>query len=300
MEGDRPLQALFYMLAAQFLFSSNILLLRVTELMERSHGDPGFKLSPWEAMLYRSVLLLLWCAFCLWRRPGKALETREKFWLGARGVAGVLSLTAYYYAVLHIPLGMASLFSNSSPLYVTVLALLFGGELLTRMRWVSLFGGFLGVALVVWGGSLNQNSIDPFALLIAASSGPLAATAYFSIRQLKNIRNEQIMIALGLAGTVLAAPVLLFKGSAFPKSMIAHAWLVASVIPAIFAQECLTRAFRAAPASQVTPLQYTGPLFSTFFALIFLGERIPLASGFGIAVVVLFGLAIPYWEAKRS
>lgn len=300
MNSDRPLRALVYMLAAQFFFSSNILLLRITERTEQESGAGAYHMSPWEPMLCRSLLMSAWCLLSLWRVPGRTLEGRENFWLWARGVAGVLSLTAYYYGVLHIPLGMASLFSNSSPLYVTLLALFFTGEILSRRGWLALIGGFAGVALVASGAGSDAHAIAWGALAIAALSGPLSATAYFSIRQLKRIRNEQIMLSLGLAGSILSLLVILWRGEQFPRSEGALFFLMLSTLPAILAQECLTRAFRSAPASQVTPLQYTGPIFSTVLAWIFLDESLPWVAGLGIALVLFCGLFLPLLEASRG
>jgi drug/metabolite transporter (DMT)-like permease len=300
LKTDRPLRAFLFMLLAQFCFSSNILLIRMSERGESLATGQAFKLTPWEPMLLRSLALSLFCLILLRRYPARRLEPRENFWMWARGTAGVLSLTAYYYGVLHIPLGMASLFSNSSPLYVTVLAVLLGHELITRARGMALLLGFAGVALVGLGINIgNSHDIDFHDVLIAMLSGPLSAAAYFSIRMLKRVRNEQIMLSLGLAGSILSVLMLLIMGTRFPQSTIGWAWLIASILPAIAAQQCLTMAFRLAPATQVAPLQYSAPLFSGALAYIFLQETIPPLSLFGMAIVIIFGLALPYWEAKR-
>jgi drug/metabolite transporter (DMT)-like permease len=301
IKTDRPLRAFLFMLLAQFCFSSNILMIRLSERGESQAMGQTFKLTPWEPMLLRSLALSLFCLILLRRYPGRKLEPKENFWMWARGTAGVLSLTAYYYGVLHIPLGMASLFSNSSPLYVTVLALLLGHEVITRSRGIALLLGFAGVALVGLGINIgNSRDIAFHDVLIAMLSGPLSAAAYFSIRMLKRVRNEQIMLSLGLAGSILSVLMLLIMGTRFPQSTIGWAWLIASILPAIAAQQCLTMAFRLAPATQVAPLQYSAPLFSGALAFIFLQETIPPLSLLGMAVVIVFGLALPYWEAKRN
>lgn len=295
---DQPLKALGFMLAAQACFSLNILLLRVSERAESLGSGLSFHLRPWEPMLYRSVAMVAWCCFCLWRRPGDTLDQREKIWLLSRGGAGVMSLSAYYYGVLHIPLGMASLFSNSSPLYVALLATLVGGEKLTRSRYGSLVFGFAGISLVGLGATQGALSIRSLDLLIAALSGPLSAMAYFSIRQLKRIRNEQIMLSLGLGGALLSLLMISAQGFRLPSQPLAHVWLLVSVPPALFAQEFLTRAFRCAPASQVAPLQYTGPLFSLLLAWWVLGEMIPTISLLGMGLVLIFCMLIPYLELR--
>ncbi len=301
LKTDRPLGAFLYMLLAQFSFSCNILLIRMTERGESQAIGTPFKLSPWEPMVLRSMAMAVLCIVLLRRNPGHKLQPSEHFWLWARGTAGVLSLSAYYYGVLHIPLGMASLFSNSSALYVTVLACFMLHERLTKWRSLALVLGFAGVALVGLGAkSGTGHSIDFHDVLIAMLSGPLSAAAYFSIRMLKHIRNEQIMLSLGLAGTILGLVMLLIFGSHFPHSTVGWMWLIASILPALAAQQCLTMAFRLAPASQVAPLQYSAPLFSGVLAYSFLQETIPPLSLLGMAVVILFGLFLPYWEARRS
>ncbi len=300
MQEDRPLHALAYMLSAQFCFSSNILMVRLSERAERLWQGPSYHLPPWEAMFARSILLTFWCLFFLWIKRPRKLDSREQLWLWARGIAGVMSLSAYYYGVLHIPLGMASLFSNSSPLYVTVLATSLAGERLAKGGLLALIGGFVGVGLVGLGGFHGLSEVEPRSLLIAGLSGPLSALAYFSIRQLKDIHPAQIMLSLGLGGTILASIMILLQGEHFPRSTEAVLWLGLSAIPAIAAQECLTRAFRKAPAAQVAPLQYTGPLFSTLLAALFLQEGMPMLALLGIATVLIFGCFLPYGIALRS
>lgn len=300
LKTDRPLRAFLYMLLAQFCFSSNILLIRMCERGESLASGQAFKLTPWEPMVMRSIALSLLCIALLRRNPGEKLAPKENFWLWARGCAGVLSLTAYYYGILHIPLGMASLFSNSSPLYVTVLAVVLGHEYITRVRGVALLFGFAGVALVGLGiHSSRGHGIDMQDVLIAMLSGPLSAAAYFSIRMLKRVRNEQIMLSLGLAGTILGVVMLAIRGGHFPTTGPGWFWLIASIFPAIAAQLCLTMAFRLAPATQVAPLQYSAPLFSGVLAYIFLEETIPPLSLVGMAIVIVFGLLLPYLDARR-
>lgn len=297
LTGDSPLQAITYMLLAQFLFSTNTFLLRVTENVETRFSGAAFELSPWEPMFYRSIFMTAFCLYLIQKNPGEKPTPKENLWLWARGIVGVLSLSTYYYGVLHIPLGMAALFSNSSPIYVAFLAIFITKEVVTRTRLVSIGFGFLGVGLVAYGALSGAGEHAPFDVAIAALSGPLAALAYFSIRQLKRIKSEQIMLSLGLGGVILSAIAIAFMGWHLPKTWQGQAALVSSVLPAVFAQACLTRAFRLAPASQISPLQYTGPVFATFYASTFLHETLPPTAAIGVIIVLTFGLVVPYLEA---
>ena len=297
---DRPLWALFYMLLAQACFSLNILLIRLSEAWERSYGDSSFTMSAWEPMLYRSIALSVWCLWRLRRSGFAPMSTRDRNWLWARGLVGVASLSAYYHAVLHIPLGLASLFSNSSPFYVALLAVIVSGEIMSGMAVFALFMGFCGVGMVAWGAFAHAGDYAAFDLAVAASSGLFSALAYFSIRQLKSVRNEQIMLSLGVFGGIVSTAMIAWNGAKIPAEWQAHGLLLASVLPAVLAQEFLTRAFRFAPASQVSPLQYMGPVFSVLLGFLVLQERLPPLTLAGIAVVITFGLVFPYVQAMRQ
>ena len=294
---DHPLKALVFMVSAQFLFSTNTFMLRITERIEVWASGSAYDLSPWEAMFYRSVLLSAWCLYRIRKEPGIEPTPRENFWLWSRGIVGVLSLSTYYYGVLHIPLGMAALFSSSSPIYVTLLALVVTGELMTKVRLLSVVFGFLGVALVGWGAFQTTGEYTHFDIVIAALTGPLAALAYFSIRQLKRIKSEQIMLSLGLGGVIVSVIAMAVQGMNLPQTLWGQLALIASAAPAVLAQVALTKAFRLAPASQVSPLQYTGPVFSTLYGLTFLNETLPRTAILGVMIVLTFGLLVPYLEA---
>ncbi|MES2746118.1 MAG: DMT family transporter [Bdellovibrionota bacterium] len=294
---DRPIKALGFMVLAQFLFSTNTFLLRMTERVEQTVTGAAFELSPWEPMFYRSILMSVWCLYLIKKHPGAKPTPKENFWLWARGIVGVLSLTTYYYGVLHIPLGMAALFSNSSPIYVTFLAIIITREVVTKVRLLSVAFGFLGVGLVAWGAIQQTGTYALFDVIIAGVSGPLAALAYFSIRQLKRIKSEQIMLSLGLGGVILSVLAMGILGTNLPQTFSGQLTLIASVIPAVLAQASLTRAFRLAPASQISPLQYTGPVFASMYASLFLDESLPQTALIGVLVVLAFGLFVPYLEA---
>jgi drug/metabolite transporter (DMT)-like permease len=237
----------------------------------------------------------------LWHKPGERLSSKEHFWIWLRGISGVLSLSSYYYGVLHIPLSLASLFSNSSPLYITALAVILGDERLSRFRKLSLIFGFCGVGLVGLGaGLLPITDVANFDIFMAILSGPLAAGAYFSIRMLRRIRIEQIMLSLGLAGSFASIFILFWCKAHFPTTAIGWSWLIASVFPALMAQFSLTMAFKIAPASQIAPLQYSAPVFSGILGFLFLDENIPQLCLLGMIVVLIFGLVLPYIEARLN
>jgi drug/metabolite transporter (DMT)-like permease len=105
------------------------------------------------------------------------------------------------------------------------------------------------------------------------------------------------MLSLGLGGVILSLMALAALGMNFPRTALGQLTLVASALPAVLAQASLTRAFRLAPASQISPLQYTGPVFASLYASLFLDEALPQTALFGVLIVLVFGLFVPYLEA---
>ena len=87
---------------------------------------------------------------------------------GLRGVAGVLSQTLMFLAIVRMPLMNAVLLSNSAPLFIPIVAWIWLREKITPGIAVSLGIGFVGILLILKPGASLLG--DPSALLATASA----------------------------------------------------------------------------------------------------------------------------------
>jgi drug/metabolite transporter (DMT)-like permease len=262
-----------------------------------------------EAVFLRSLPMALLCLALLARdaRLGRvplgALTPRTTRWLISRGFVGASSMACLFYASLHIPLAMTSLLANTSVFFTGLLAHAFLGERLTPRRLLLVVCGFGSVALVLLG-SVESTAASPafrreaWGYAMALLSGFLSSVAYFSVRKLKDVPSNSIILALAIAGLCIPwLGLLLPGGMVWPRTPTGWTLLLLSSLPAMAGQICMTSALRQGPAGFVSTGQYMGPVFATAVGALFFGETLGALQVLGGLGVICFGVAIPLWRS---
>lgn len=117
---------------------------------------------------------------------------RFKPWIG-RGIFGSLGMTLYYLSISLGTPGRASLFNNSFPIFVAVIALVFLHESVRKTTIAGIIMAFVGVAFVLWDGS----GINLTADLVGVASGFLAGISYHFNKRASQTEHP-IVIYLGV------------------------------------------------------------------------------------------------------
>ncbi|MGH8831230.1 MAG: DMT family transporter, partial [Polaromonas sp.] len=138
-----------------------------------------------ELVFYRGVLgILFMAAFA--RARGTPLRTRFPAMHAWRSVVGVMSLSAWFYAIAHLPLATAMTLNYMSSVWIA--AFLVGGALMLGKSGkqgpnqgplvLAILASFVGVVLLLRP-AMDQN--QTFAGLIGLMSGLGAAFAYMQV-----------------------------------------------------------------------------------------------------------------------
>src|SRR3546814_13785607 len=80
-------------------------------------------------------------------------------------------MLAGFWAIVNLPLAEAVALSYSSPLFVTIGAVLFLGEVVRMRRWSAVVAGFIGVLVIVRPGSDAFTAGSLVALMAAGLTG---------------------------------------------------------------------------------------------------------------------------------
>ncbi len=163
-------------------------------------------------------------------------------------------------AFRHLPLAETTALLFVTPLIVALLAGPFLGEKLTTLHWGASLFGFLGALLIARpGGSLNPTGM---ALVLGAA----ACYSIYQIqtRMLSPTENTLTMVfytaLAGTAAMTLAAP--LYWGGPMPG--LVDGLMIASLgIYGGTGHYLLTKAFRLAPATTLSPLLYVQLIWAT-------------------------------------
>ena len=213
-----------------------------------------------------------------------------------RSVIGVAALTAWFYAIAHLPLATAMALNYMSGVWVATF--LVGGTLvLGRLQdlgrqgpvVLTVLGGFAGVVMILRP-TIEQNQL--FAGVIGLLSGIGAALAYMQVAALGRVGEpESRTVFYFSVGTTVTGLVcsLLFTG--FSPWHWPHAlWLLPIGVLAALGQLSMTMAYSKGATLVVANLQYSGIVFSALYGLFLFGDQIPLIGWLGMALIICCGI----------
>ena len=240
-----------------------------------------------ELVFYRSLFGLIFIGGIIkWR--GGSLKTKSVRMHFSRGLAGLASLSFYFYAMSQLPVASAVTLNYTSPMFLTLLTLLWYRERVRPQLVVAILLGFVGVILLL------KPTIDASQLpagLIGLTSGFLASLAYLSVKQLSLLGEPdwRVVFYFCLISTIISGAILGFH-EFHTIDWRGAGLLLAIGATATVAQLALTRAYRVGQILVVGALAYSTVVFAAVLALLLLGERVPATSWMGIAIIIAAGL----------
>jgi drug/metabolite transporter (DMT)-like permease len=309
--SDAPIKALVFMVAAQFFFSLMTLFIKLAHHYESQHvavhSGNHERFGGWESVLFRCFPMMIASVFILIKRSRSGhkhprLAPHDIQWLITRGLVGAASMACFFHGTLTVSLGLASLFVNSSVFLVGLLGHIILREKLTPARIILALGGFFGISLILGGGLFERPSsftADAWDYIISFSAGFLSAFAYFSVRMMRSIPGNTIVLSLSASGVLLACSVFIFvRPLHWPATPRALTLLLFSSLPAMIAQFLMTRAFKTGEAGFVALGQYSGPVFATLIGYFLFAEVLTPIQCLGAVIATSFGFLLPLFDRK--
>ncbi|MBS0527603.1 MAG: DMT family transporter [Proteobacteria bacterium] len=229
-------------------------------------------------------------------RSGRQLFAIRRLWTQVlRGMLLFLSSYLFFHGVVYLPLATAAAISLSSPIIVTALSPKLLGEQVGPRRWAAVTVGFVGALIVVRPGHAD---FDWHALLIVASTVCSSFYQLFSRRYGQTERPDASATVATIVGSLAASPFVPFEWVT-PHTVWHAALFVGMGIMAGTGHYFLTIAYSQAPASVVTPFNYTQLIGSTILGYAVFGEFPDFWTWVGAAVIIASGLYIGYREGVR-
>jgi len=217
------------------------------------------------------------------RPPEERRYGKDKWWILAMGVAGVLAFSPLLYLGLRYSTAVnCSLIQGFSPLITALIAGWIISEPVSLRQKVGAVLGLSGVAGLISGGSLSfllQLQVNPGDLILVASA---VVWAFYSVFGRRVMRNRSPVSATALSN-YLALPVL--AGAALIElqyiSLNLRVETIAAIIhiclvPTLLGYLCWNRAIQALGAGGAMVFYNTLPLYGVIMGAAFLNE--PLTS----------------------
>ncbi len=248
-----------------------------------------------ELVFYRGLIgMVVMASLC--RAQGVSIRTPVPLMHVWRSVIGVASLSAWFYAIAHLPLATAMTLNYMSGVWVA--AFLVGGTLVMgRLQDASRQGpvvltvltGFAGVIMILRP-TIEQNQL--FAGVIGLLSGLGAALAYMQVAALGRMGEPEsrTVFYFSIGTTIVGGTAMLFTGASdwvWPHAL----WLLPIGLLAALGQLCMTKAYTRGATMLVANLQYSGIVFAALYGLFLFGDLIPLIGWTGMALIIVSGIA---------
>lgn len=248
-----------------------------------------------ELVFYRGLIGIAFMA-ALCRTQGVSMRTSIPLMHVWRSAIGVMSLSAWFYAIAHLPLATAMTLNYMSGVWVA--AFLIGGTLVMgRLQdanrqgpmVLTVMAGFSGVIMILRP-TIEQNQL--FAGVIGLLSGLGAALAYMQVAALGRLGEPELRTVLYFSiGTSLVGGVATLFTGASVWTWPAALWLLPIGMLAALGQLCMTKAYSRGATLVVANLQYAGIVFAALYGLFLFGDQIPLIGWAGMALIVASGIA---------
>lgn len=219
----------------------------------------------------------------------------DKIWMHTwRALVGLLAMYGFFYAIAHLKLSNAMVFTYSSPIFIPLVAWLFLKEKMTHLMWVAALIGLCGVLLV----AKPDQAIFNLLSAIGLASSFLAAMAFVTVRAMTSTEPAgRIVFYFCLIGTLISALPMFWLWRPYQLSellLLAGAGTLATI-----SQLCLSTAYRYAPAGQIGPANYMAIIFAGLWAAILWQEYPDLTNMLGMLVILIaLILCMPYWQKK--
>jgi drug/metabolite transporter (DMT)-like permease len=280
------------LLACSILWASGFLFIKVS-------GD----INPFAIAATRGLLgassLALWFAI-----QGRSLVPRRSelgSWLILGAFNGWVPNVLVSYALTQIATAPAAMVQASGPLIVAVMAhVLFPEERLTRLRFLGVLVGFVGMGILIGPAAFPESGISATGSLAMVAVTLSYAVANLYIRTIKQADPSRLalgqQVCSGIPATILA---LAISGPAAFAAVPSHwAPLIALGVAATAVPMLLfMRMIRRAGPTRASMVGYLLPVWTAILAVLFLGEHIGGREILG-GSVVLAGVALVTFSGR--
>lgn len=256
----------------------------------------------WEVAFFRnlfgflSLLPLLAMPALRQARPlrtfANSLRTQQLPRYVVRTAIGICSMFCGFWAIAHLPLAQAISLTYSSPIFVTIAAILMLGEKVRARRWTAVALGFLGVLIIVqpWSHAFSLAS------LVAVAAAVLSALVAIQIKQLSAIDQADTIVFWTYALWVPMSLLPALLDWHWPTGMT-WLWLLATGLMGTTGQLLWTRALKLGDVSALTPISFMQLPIVTFAGWLLFDETVGAATLIGAGIILTSTFYIAHREA---
>jgi drug/metabolite transporter (DMT)-like permease len=210
-----------------------------------------------------------------------ALRTSRPGLYLVRGIAAFTGLSCYFFAASMIPLADVTAISFTRPIFGTIAAVVFLGEIAHGRRWSAVFVGFAGAMIIIRPGF---QAINPGVLFMLGSV--MAQTVNTVV--IKRLSQTEAPDAIAIYQGIVFAPMALVAALFVWQMPTARdlVWLAGIGFLGAITQRAMPRAFAAADATVVISLDFLRLPIAALIGFVFFSEVPVIWVWLGATVII--------------
>ncbi|WP_064748729.1 DMT family transporter [Lysobacter firmicutimachus] len=249
-------------------------------------------LHTFEIAFFRNLFGLLAVLPLLLGAQRADLRTRQLPKYFVRCLIGICSMLAGFWAIGHLPLAQAISLTYSTPIFVTIAAVVFLHEQVRARRWLAVAAGFVGVLVIVRPGSA-EFSVDSLAALLAAVLGGVIS---IQIKQLSRVDSANTIVLYTYAFWVPMSLIPALFVWQWPQG-VDWVWIVAAGVFGTGGQVLWTHALKLGEVSALTPISFMQLPLVAAAGWLWFGESLDRWTVIGAAIILGSNAYIAHREA---
>lgn len=235
---------------------------------------------------YTVPLILLLLVF-LPRLGRSMLRTAYPGLQMVRGALATAGTAFIIFAYRGMPMAEAQAISFIHPVLLTLLAVFFLGEKVSRLGWVAVLLGFSGVLLIVrpGGGLFTPVALLPLGLALSFSSYQI----FTRIITRKEASINSLFYVLLVGSFVMSSTLPSVWVNPTPKGLLFFAFLG---VTSGLGHFLTIKSLEYAPASLIAPFAYIQLLWISILGIVVFGDFPDLTTLVGMAIIVVSGFLV--------
>jgi drug/metabolite transporter (DMT)-like permease len=247
-----------------------------------------------ETVFFRCFFGTIFCFYGL-KKAGVDWRGKNHKLLLARGIFGTAALYFFFLTLQNMPLASAMTIQYLSPIFTTLVAVVWLKERATLAQWIFYTIAFSGVFFI----QQFDTRISFLFLVIGVLSAFCSAVAYNLVRKLREQEYHlTVVLHFQLVGMIIGFLLTIFQWKTPTASDLIYLFLIG--VFSQFGQIFLTKALQKEKAASVAIINYTGLIYGLGFGWLLFGENQSLGSILGMLLVVIGVAASVVYGLKQK
>ena len=244
---------------------------------------------------YRCLMGLIFITPWMIKNNFKALKSNNLKLQISRSIINVFSMICWFSAIGLMHFEKAAALGFSTPLFTTILAIIFLKEKIRFHRTAALIIGFIGIIVIIRPG-LVPLEIGAGLLLLSAFT---FSFVLIIVKKLSSIDESQTIIFYHL---LFSTPIFFILSLFYWQDINLNQLLIFAFMGAtgLLSHWCLAQAFKLSDTTFVMPLQFTKLIWASLIGLFIFSEQPDIWTWFGAIIIFISVVYITYREAFKK